>query len=126
MTKDLDNNLNAFGFTRTTMDVPFIEETNPERIELILKNQKTLSKVFAHIDTVTHDGNEKTRFHLEIGLPEKIISYNRLPDKQWLYLFTQTQTVLIIVKHEGRSKVIATCPNIDVDTLMDKQIEFQV
>lgn len=126
MTKDLDNNLNAFGFTRTTMDVPFIEETDPERIELIMKNQKTMSKVFAHIDTVTHGNQKKTRFYLKIELPDKIISYNRLPDKQWLYLFTQTQTVLIIVKQEGRSKVIATCPNIDVDTMMDKQIEFEV
>jgi len=126
MTKDLDNNLNAFGFTRTTMDVPFIEEIDPKRIELILKNQKTMSKVFAHIDTVTHDDQKKTRFYLEIGLPEKIISYNRLPDKQWLYLFTQTQTVLIIVKQEGRSKVIATCPNVDVDTMMDEQIKFEV
>lgn len=126
MTEDLDNNLDAYDFTRTTMDVPSIEETDPERIELILKKQKTMSKVYAHIDTVTHDNQKRTRFHLKIEFPEKTIIYNRLPDKQWFYLFTQTQTVLIVVKKEGRIRVIATCPNIDVDTLLGKKIEFRV
>ena len=127
MKEYLDNNFNAFGLARTNMDIPSIEEIDPERIELILKNQANMPKIFAHIDTVFHDDQRKSRFHLKIVLPEKVLSYNRLPDKQWLYLFTQTQSVLIIVKQEGRgSKAIATCANIDVATLMDKKIEFGV
>jgi hypothetical protein len=127
MTEYLDNNFNAFGITRTTMDIPTIEETDTERIELILKNQATMPKILAHIDTVVHDDQCKTRFHLKIVLPERTISYNRLPSKAWLYLFTQTQSVLI-VKQEGGggAKAIATCANIDVTTLMDKKIEFGI
>ena len=124
MTEHLNNNLNAFGITRTTMDIPTIEETDPEIIELILKNQKTMPKALAHIDTVFHDDQRKTRFYLKIALPERIISYNRLPSKAWLYLFTQTQSVLIVKQEGGRSKAIATCANIDVVTLMDEKIEF--
>jgi len=124
MTEYLDNNFNAFGITRTTMDIPTIEETDSERIELILKNQETMSKALAHIDTVFHDNQRKTRFHLKITLPERTISYNRLPSKAWLYLFTQTQSVLIVKQERGGSKAIATCANIDVVTLMDKKIEF--
>ena len=124
MTEYLDNNFNAFGITRTTMDIPTIEETDPERIELILKNQKTMPKVLAHIDTVFHDDQRKTRFYLKIVFPEKTISYNRLPSKAWLYLFTQTQSVLIVKQDGGGAKAIATCANIDVATLMDKKIEF--
>lgn len=127
MTEYVDNNYNAFGLARTNMDIPSIEEVDPERIELILKNQETMPKVFAHIDTVFHDDQSKTRFHLKIVLPDRTLSYNRLPDKQWLYLFTQTQSVLIIVKQEGgRSKTITTCANIDVATMMDKKIEFGI
>lgn len=126
MTEYLDNNFNAFGITRTTMDIPTIEETDPERIELILKNQETMPNVLAHIDTVFHDDQRKTRFHLKIVLPEKTISYNRLPSKAWLYLFTQTQSVLIVKQDGGGAKAIATCENIDVNTLLDKEIEFGV
>ena len=126
MKEYLDNNYNAFGLARTNMDNPSIEEIDHERIELILKNQDNIPKVFSHIDTVTHNDQKRTRFHLKIEFPEKTISYNRLPDKQWFYLFTQTQTVLIIVKQEGRTKVIATCPNIDVGNLLGKKIEFGV
>ena len=124
MTEYLDNNFNAFGITRTTIDIPTIEETDPERIELILKHQEAMPKVLAHIDTVFHDDQSKTRFHLKIALPERTISYNRFPSKAWLYLFTQIQSVLIVKQDGGRAKAIATCENIDVATLMDKKIEF--
>jgi hypothetical protein len=124
MTEYLDNNFNAFGITRTTIDIPTIEETDPERIELILKNQEAMPKVLAHIDTIFHDDQRKTRFHLKIVLPERTISYNRLPSKAWLYLFTQIQSVLIVKQDGGGAKAIATCENIDVATLMDKKIEF--
>lgn len=89
MTEYLDNNFNAFGITRTAIDIPTIGETDPERIELILKHQEVMPKVLAHIDTVFHDDQSKTRFHLKIALPERTISYNCLPSKAWLYLFTQ-------------------------------------
>ena len=125
MTEYLNNNFNAFGITRTTIDIPTIEETDPERTELILKNQETMPKTLAHIDTVFHDDQNKTRFYLKIVLPEKTISYNRLPSKAWLYLFTQTQSVLIVKQDGGGAKAIATCANIDVVTLMDKKIEFE-
>ena len=125
MTKYLDNNFNAFGITRTTMDIPTIEETDPERIELILKNQETMPKALAHIDTVFHDDQSKTRFHLKMVLPERTISYNRLPSKAWLYLFTQTQSILIVKQDGGGVKAITTCANIDVVTLMDEKIEFE-
>ena len=124
MTEYLDNNFNAFGITRTTMDIPTIEETDPERIELILKNQESMSKALAHIDTVFHDDQSKTRFHLKMVLPKRTISYNRLPSKAWLYLFTQTKSILIVKQDGGGAKAIATCTNIDVATLMDKKIEF--
>lgn len=127
MTEYIDNNYNAFGLARTNIDIPTIEEVDPERIELILKNQETMPKVFAHIDTVFHDDQKKSRFHLKIVLSDRTLSYNRLPDKQWLYLFTQTQSVLIIVRQEGgRSKTITTCANIDVATMMDEKIEFGI
>jgi len=125
MTEYLNNNFDAFGITRTTMDIPTIVETDPEIIELILKNQETMPKALAHIDTVFYDDQSKTRFHLKIVLPEKTISYNRLPSKAWLYLFTQTQSVLIVKQDRGGAKAIATCANIDVVTLMDKKIEFE-
>ena len=86
MTEYLDNNFDAFGITRTTMDIPTIEETDSERT----------------------------------------ISYNRLPSKAWLYLFTQTQSILIVNQDGGGAKAIATCANIDVATLMDKKIEFKI
>ena len=124
MTEHLNNNFNAFGITRTTMDIPTIEETDPERIKLILKNQDTVPKVLAHIDTVVHDDQSKTRFHLKIVLPERTISYNRLPSKAWLYLFTQTQSILIVKQDGEGAKAITTCENIDVATLMDEKIEF--
>ena len=124
MTEHLNNNFNAFGITRTTIDIPTIEETDPERIELILKNQNTVPKVLAHIDTVVHDDQNKTRFHLKIVLPERTISYNRLQSKAWLYLFTQTQSILIVKQDGEGAKAITTCENIDVATLMDKKIEF--
>jgi hypothetical protein len=126
MTEYLNNNFNAFGITRTTMDIPTIEETDPEIIELILKNQETIPKALAHIDTVFHDDQRKTRFHLKIALPERTISYNRLPSKAWLYLFTQTQSILIVKQARGRTKAITTCANIDVVTLMDEKIEFEI
>lgn len=125
MTEYLDNNFDAFGITRTTIDIPTIEETDPQRIELILKNQATMPKALARIDTVVHDDQSKPRFHLKIVLPERTISYNRLPSKAWLYLFTQTQSVLIVKQEGGGAKAIATCANIDVATLMDENIEFE-
>jgi hypothetical protein len=125
MTEYPDNNFDAFGITRTTIDIPTIEETDSERIELILKNHEVMPKALAHIDTVVHDDQKKTRFHLKIVLPERTISYNRLPSKAWLYLFTQIQSVLIVKQEGGGAKAIATCENIDVATLMDKKIEFE-
>ena len=125
MAEYLNNNFDAFGITRTTMDIPTIEETDPEIIELILKNQDIIPKTLAHIDTVFHDDQNKTRFHLKIVLPEKTISYNRLPSKAWLYLFTQTQSILIVKQDGGGVKAITTCANIDVVTLMDEKIEFE-
>jgi len=125
MTEYVNNNFDAFGITRTTMDIPTIVETDPEIIELILKNQEAMPKALAHIDTVFHDDQRKTRFYLKIVFPERTISYNRLPTKAWLYLFTQTQSVLIVKQDGGGAKAIATCTNIDVATLMDEKIEFE-
>ena len=125
MTEYLNNDFDAFGITRTTIDIPTIEETNPEIIELILKNQEVIPKALAYIDTIFHNDQRKTRFYLKIVFPERTIIYNRLPSKAWLYLFTQTQSVLIVKQDGGGAKAIATCANIDVVTLMDKKIEFE-
>lgn len=125
MTEYPNNALNACGITRTTMDIPTITETDPERIELILKNQNTILPVSAHIDTVIYDDQSKTRFYLKIVLPERTLSYNRLPSKAWLYLFTQTQSVLIVKPDKIESQII-TLENIDLLTLLHEKIKFEI
>jgi len=126
MVNEIDNNLDLMTTFHDNPDVPAIIETDPERIALIMKNQKTNSKLLTSVGDYTVNGKIVPVIQIKIYFPEQTIVYNRRPSKEWYYLLSKTNKIVIMtVVSEGMGKGIATFPNVGVDILMDKRLGFR-
>ena len=112
-------------FEEWNPDVPAIIETDPERIALIMKNQKINPKVFTTTGDGTLNGQKKQVLQVRIAFPEQAIVYNRLPSKEWFYLLTKTKKFVIIeIVGESMARDIATFPDIDLNPSIGEQLGF--
>ena len=93
----------------------------------MLKNRKTKPPVFTGVGDGILNGEKKQVLQVRIDFPEQAIVYNRLPSKEWFYLFSKTKKFVIITPEgEGMARDIATFPNIDFDTSIGEKLGFGV
>jgi len=127
MVNPIDDNLDAWTIFHPNPDVPAIIETDPERIALIMKNQKTNPKVFTLTGDGILNGQKKQVLQIRIAFPEQAIVYNRLPSKEWFYLMTKTKKFVIIeILGDGMASNIATFPDVDLNPSIGEQLGFGV
>jgi len=127
MVNPIDDNLDAWTIFHPNPDVPAIIETDPERIALIMKNQKTNLKVSTSTGDSILNGQKKQVLQVRIAFPEQAIVYNRLPSKEWFYLFTKTKKFVIIeIVGDGMARDIATFPDVDLNPSIGEQLGFGV
>ena len=125
MVNPIDDNLDAWTVFHPNPDVPAIIETDPERIALIMKNQKTNPKVFTTTGDSSLNGQKKQVLQVRIAFPEQAIVYNRLPSKEWFYLLTKTKKFVIIeIMGDGIARDIATFPDVDLNSSIGEQLGF--
>ena len=127
MVNPIDDNLDAWTIFHPNPDFPAIIETDPERIALIMKNQKTNPKVFTLTGNGILNGQKKQVLQIRIAFPEQAIVYNRLPSKEWFYLMTKTKKFVIIeILGDGMASNIATFPDVDLNPSIGEQLGFGV
>ena len=127
MVNPIDDNFDAWTVFHPNPDVPAIIETDPERIALIMKNQKINPKVFTTTGDGILNGQKKQVLQVRIAFPEQAIVYNRLPSKEWFYLFTKTKKFVIIeIVGDGMARDIATFPDVDLNPSIGEQLGFGV
>ncbi len=127
MVNPIDDNLDAWTVFHPNPDVPAIIETDPERIALIMKNQKTNPKVFTLTGDGILKGQKKQVLQIRIAFPEQAIVYNRLPSKEWFYLLNKTKKFVIIeILGDGMASNIATFPDVDLNPSIGEQLGFGV
>ena len=127
MVNPIDDNLDAWTIFHPNPDVPAIIETDPERIALIMKNQKTNLKVSTSTGDSILNGQKKQVLQVRIAFSEQAIVYNRLPSKEWFYLFTKTKKFVIIeIVGDGMARDIATFPDVDLNPSIGEQLGFGV
>ena len=127
MVNPIDDDLGACAILHHNPDVPAIKETDPERIALIMRNQKTKSKVTTSVIDCIYKGQKKQALQVRIAFPELPIVYNRLPSKEWFYLITKTKKFVIIeIMGDGMARDIATFLDVDLNPSIGEQLGFAV
>ena len=127
MVNPIDDNLDAWTIFHPNPDVPAIIETDPERIALIMKNQKTNLKVSTSTGDSILNGQKKQVLQVRIAFPEQAIVYNRFPSKEWFYLLIKTKKFVISeIVGDGMARDITTFPDVDLNPSIGEQLGFGV
>ncbi len=125
MVNPIDDNFDAWTIFHPNPDVPAIIETDPERIALIMKNQKINPKVFTTTGDGILNGQKKQVLQVRIAFPEQAIVYNRFPSKEWFYLLIKTKKFVIIeIMGGGIARDIANFSDIDLNPSIGEQLGF--